>query len=93
MHVEDLKILKAKVDGLYPYSLENEEYLLDVPFTVEEVAVAVCRLKSRKAAGPDGLMAEHLKFAGESTIIWLTNIIIIIIHVIHTTEQGVQIKY
>ena len=71
---EDLEVLKAKVDGLYSSSLENEEYLVDVPFTVEEVAVAVCRLKGGKAAGPNGLMAEHLKFVGESAIIWLTTL-------------------
>ena len=32
------------------------------------------KLKSGKAAGSDGLMAEHLKFAEESAIIWSTNI-------------------
>ena len=33
------------------------------------------RLKNRKAAGPDGLMAEHLKLGGESVVIWLMNIL------------------
>ena len=47
--MEYLKILKEKVDGLYSSSLENEKYLVDVPFTVEEVAVAVHRLKGMKA--------------------------------------------
>jgi hypothetical protein len=43
-----------------PSSFENEEYLLDVPFTAEEVHAAVRKLKGRKAAGPAGIMAEHL---------------------------------
>ena len=28
-------------------------------------------LKGRKAPGPDGLMAEHLKAGGEAVVIWL----------------------
>ena len=36
---------------------------------------AIRRLKSNKSAGPDGLLAEHLKFAGwENIIIWLRNV-------------------
>jgi len=57
------------VDGLVSSSHKSEEYLLDVPFTVEEVTEAVRKLKSGKAAGPDGLMAEHQKFTEESAII------------------------
>ena len=47
-------------------SHEHEEFLLDVPFTAEEVARSIGRLKGRKAPGPDGLMAEHLKACGEA---------------------------
>ena len=57
------------MDGLVSSSHKSEEYLLDVPFTVEEVTEAVRKLKSGKAAGPDGLMAEHLKFTEKSAII------------------------
>ena len=49
--------------------------LLDVLFSAEEVSAAVAKLKNRKAAGPDGLMAEHLKEGGESVVIWLMNIL------------------
>ena len=42
------------VDGLASYL---ELHLLDVTFTVEEVAKAVCKLKGMKTAGQDGLMA------------------------------------
>lgn len=54
---------------------QNEEILLDTPFSAEEVSVAIAKLKSRKAAGLDGLMAEHLKVGGESVVIWLMNIL------------------
>jgi hypothetical protein len=50
--VRELEDLKLKVDGLLPSSFKNEEYLLDVPFTAEEVHAAVRKLKGRKAAGP-----------------------------------------
>ena len=42
-------------------SHEHKELLLDVPFTAEEVARSIGKLK---APGPDGLMAEHLKAGG-----------------------------
>ena len=56
-------------------SYQNEEFLLDVPFTADEVTRAVARLKKRKAPGPDGLMAEHLKGGGEAVVIWLMKIL------------------
>ena len=32
-------------------------------------------LKMRKAWGPDGLFAEHLKFGGQAVLIWLLKIL------------------
>ena len=49
--------------------------MLDVPFSAEDVTNTVCRLKGRKAAGPDGLVTQHLKPEGESLVIWLRNIL------------------
>ena len=43
---------------------KNEEYLLDLPFTAEEVSRALSKLKKKKAPGPDDLLAEHLKAGG-----------------------------
>ena len=63
-----------KIKRLEALSYENEEYLLDVPFTSDEVARAVHKLKKKKAPGPDGLLAEHLKAGGDAVIIWLRNI-------------------
>ena len=78
--LKDLQLLKLRVDEkLLAASFSNEEYLLDVPFSAAEVMTAVRRLKRNKAAGPDGLLAEHLKFAGEHVIIWLRNIMNVII--------------
>ena len=50
-------------------SHQNEELLVDVPFTADEVSRAVARLKKRKALGPDSLMDEHLKGGGEAVVI------------------------
>ena len=66
---------KRKVESLESQSHSNEEFLLDVPFTAEEVSGAVSRLKGKKAPGPDGVMAEHLKFGGEVFVIWLMRIL------------------
>ena len=37
----DLVVQKASIESLIPTSMENEEYILDVPFTVEEVEKAI----------------------------------------------------
>ena len=66
---------KRKVESLESQSHLNEEFLLDVPFTAKEVSGAVSRLKGKKAPGPDGVMAEHLKFGGEVFVIWLMRIL------------------
>ena len=73
--VPDLSELKQKVEAMETLSRENEEFLLDVPFTAEEVARVVARLKGRKAPGPDGLMAEHLKGGRNAVVIWLLRIL------------------
>ncbi len=41
-----------RLDALAALSVENEEYILDVPFTASEVEGAVSSLKGRKAGGP-----------------------------------------
>ena len=74
-HTPGLCELKQKVEAMETLSHKNEEFLLDVPFTAEEVARAIARRKGRKAPGPDGLMAEHLKAGGEAVVIWLLRIL------------------
>lgn len=48
--------------------------ILDVPFTLAEVNEAVKRLKLRKASGLDGLQPEHLRFGGQSLLLWVQQI-------------------
>ena len=55
--------------------MENEKYILTVPFTAEEVEKAIELLKRRKAQGPDNLLAEHLIEGSQSVVICLTNIL------------------
>ncbi len=62
------------MDELLEGSPENEEILLDVPFTSEEVDDALKRLKSGKAAGHDMLQPEHLKYGGVALRIWVQQI-------------------
>ena len=72
---EELRSLAEKMQELTERSKGNEEYILDVPFTAEEVERALSRLKRRKAAGPEGLMAEHLQEAGGEVQVWLRNVL------------------
>ena len=70
--------MNDKVQSLFNESLLNKEYLLDNPFTVEELEQApkpLRKLKKRKASGQDGLFAEHLKFGGQALLTWLLKIL------------------
>ena len=53
--------------------------ILDIPFAAEEVVNALSKMKKKKVAGPDGLMAdlEHLQEAGIvlAVQIWLRNVL------------------
>ena len=55
-------------------SLGNEDSLLDIPFTTDEVSAAMKKLKRGKAPGPDNVMSEHLLEGGVAVIKWLTRI-------------------
>ncbi len=72
---DGLKVLQQKMDTLASESVSNEEYVLDVPFSDEEVAMAVWKLKGRKAVGPDSLIGEHLKEGRQPIVVWLRNIL------------------
>ena len=54
-------------------SFNNEDCLLDVPFVSEEVD-SVLKLKLGKAAGHDGVQAEHLKYGGPILRDWILQI-------------------
>ena len=53
-----------EVETMNLNSLDYEDYLLDVPFVSEEVDGVLKRLMLGKAAGHNGLRAEHLKYGG-----------------------------
>ena len=72
---EELRNLMEKMQELTERSKGNEEYILDVLFTAEEVEHALSRLKRRKAAGQEGLMAEQLQEAGSEVQVWLRNVL------------------
>ena len=66
--------LEAHVKHLATLSLENEDSLLDILFTTDEVSAAMKKLKRGKAPGPDNSMSEHLLEGGMVVIKWLTRI-------------------
>ena len=70
-----LAVLASDIESLVTSSMDNEDYILDVPFTVEEVENAIKRLKRKKAPGADNLLAEHLIEGGQCVVIYLTYIL------------------
>ena len=65
---------RVKVPLLEEKSKTKEDHVFDTEFTVEEIELAVRKLKSGKSGGLDGLTPEHLKFCGAVLIIWLKEI-------------------
>ena len=63
------------MDDLTTASISKKEYIIDVPFTLDEVVCAVKKLKPGKACGPEGVSAEHLKWSGDSLYLWLLGIV------------------
>ena len=63
-----------EVETLMLNSLDNEDYLLDVPFVSEEVDGVLKKLKLGKAAGHDGLRAEHLKYGRPMLRDWILQV-------------------
>ena len=72
---DGLQKLDKKMDDLATASISNEEYILDVPFTLDEVVCAVKKLKPEKACSPEGISAEHLKWGVDSLYLWLLGIV------------------
>ncbi len=62
------------IEELLGKSFTDEEFILDTPFTIEEVDAAVSKLQNGKAAGHDHVTPEHLKFGGASLKKWLCQI-------------------
>ena len=51
---------------------EDEDHFLNQVITIQEVEVAIKKIKSGKASGADGILGEMLKAGGRSIIIFLT---------------------
>lgn len=78
----DMEALKKRIELLALQSDQNKEVLLGVQFS----ARAIEKLKNRKAARPDGLIAEHLKLGGESVVTWLMNILNAVVELVVVSD-------
>ena len=65
---------EQEINKMMHDSFNNEDSLLDVPFTSEEVDSVLKKLKLGKAAGHDGVQAEHLKCGGLILRDWILQI-------------------
>ena len=65
---------EQEINKMMHNSFNNEDCLLDVPFVSEEVDSVLKKLKLGKAAGHDGVQAEHLKYGGPILRDWILQI-------------------
>ncbi len=64
----------GELSNLASVSHLNCDDIVDDDFSVEEIELALKRLKCSKAGGIDGLQTEHLKFGGPCLALWLKQI-------------------
>ena len=57
------KVWSSEMDPDIPISNQHPQGPLEAPFTMHELTLALRRLKSSKAAGPDGIVGELYKHA------------------------------
>ena len=65
----------SSIENMEALSFGYEDLILDSPLTIEEVEMAVKKLKSNRSGGADGLTAEHLKHGGPSIVACLKHIL------------------
>ena len=69
--------LKKFTHSIHKIELEtysDEEFILEVPFSPEEVIAVIKRLKRDSSPGPDLLSPHHLLHAGPLISTWLSKI-------------------
>ncbi len=59
-----LQDIQSQSTHLHASSLVNEDFVLNVPITVEETEGVVKKLKWGKSGGPDGILPEHIAYGG-----------------------------
>ena len=72
-----------KIPTLTSLSKLNSDDIVDDFFTVEEVELALTRMKARKAGGINGLQPEHLKYGSALLTLWLKQIFNAFVHLEH----------
>ena len=69
-----LQHIQSQTDYLHRCSMENEDFILDVPITVDGIEGVIKLLKRGKSSGPDGILSEHIIYGGLSLKLWLLKI-------------------
>ena len=69
-------VLEKEIDEEEEADLDsdNGDDVLDRPISREEVLLAIRKLKNNKAAGPDGIIGEMLKYAGDPVVDFLVKL-------------------
>ena len=81
-----LEAQRQMIDLLHR-SRENEDFVLDTPFTSEEIESLLHNLKLGKSAGYDQVQPEHLKYSGPTFYIWIKQVANAIIELEYVPES------
>ena len=76
MHAQHKTTLEAEQQmvHLVHSSRENEDFVLETPFTSEEIDSVLHNSKPGKSAGHDQVQPEHLKYGGAALSLWIKQV-------------------
>ena len=55
-------------------SYGNEDFVFDIPVTIEEVERVLKHCKKKRSPGPDGITVEHILSGGELLKTWILQV-------------------
>ena len=64
MESASLQQLQSTICSYRAASQQNEDFIMDVPVTIEEIDTAISKLQRGKACGQDGILPEHIIYGG-----------------------------
>ena len=74
MESASLQQLQSTICSYRAASQQTEDFIMDVPVTIEEIDTAISKLQRGKACGQDGILPEHIIYGGANYRMWLLKV-------------------
>ena len=74
MESASLQQLQSTICSYRAASQQNEDFIMDVPVTIEEIDTSISKLQRGKACVQDGILPEHIIYGGSNYRLWLLKV-------------------